>query len=141
MLILIWYLLSRSEPLLINQAGETAEDIAEQYRNLEICIVIRTVNKSKAKSDSVNFFSHNPLYRCAEYRGNKEWLENVMRTSNAKFVLYNNLQPLVKENSDKFISIYKLLFSDVEDFISCGALVVFLGAENLIEPNEKLKGR
>ena len=143
MMILILYphVLSRSEPLLINQAGETAEDVAGQYRNLEICITIRTANKSKAKSDSVNFFSHSPLYRCAEYRSNKEWLGSIMRTSNAKFVLYNNLQPLVRENPDKSINIYKLLFSDVEDFISCGALVVFLGADSLMEADEILKGQ
>ncbi|EDV26926.1 uncharacterized protein TRIADDRAFT_22466 [Trichoplax adhaerens] len=125
-----------AEPLLINQAGETAEDIAGQYKNLEICIAIRTCNKSKAKNDSINFFSHEPLQRCAERRNDKEWLECTMKTSDAKFILYNNLQPLVKENNDKTISIYRLLYSDVEDFIACGALVILLGSEKLIEENE-----
>lgn len=91
---------------------------------------VKTINPDKQLR---NFFSLNLLNRCAEKRKDDEWLTTAMRNPDTKYIVFNNLKPLVVpiaiKNSRWGYTLARVNAKDIQDYLRSSPHVVFLGLE------------
>ncbi|XP_071168626.1 NAD-capped RNA hydrolase NUDT12-like isoform X4 [Mytilus edulis] len=115
---------------LVNKTGQTALDIAQFWDQSEATsLIMDYVKHDNPDKQLRNFFSYNPLLRCAEKRKDTNWLENKMREDSTKYIAFCELQPYVlslPDNKWKY-QIIRFCYSDIQSCINDKNLVVFLG--------------
>ncbi|XP_063433873.1 NAD-capped RNA hydrolase NUDT12-like isoform X2 [Mytilus trossulus] len=118
---------------LVNKTGQTALDIAQFWDQSEATsLIMDYVKHDNPDKQLRNFFSYNPLLRCAEKRKDTNWLENKMREDSTKYIAFCELQPYVlslPDNKWKY-QIIRFCYSDIQSCINDKNLVVFLGINN-----------
>ena len=114
----------------MNKTGQTALDIAQFWDQSEATsLIMDYVKHDNPDKQLRNFFSYNPLLRCAEKRKDTNWLENKMREDSTKYIAFCELQPYVLSLSDNKwkYQIIRFCYSDIQSCINDKNLVVFLG--------------
>lgn len=127
---------------LVNKTGQTAQDIALFWDQSDIANVlmehVKTINPDKQLR---NFFSLNLLNRCAEKRKDIEWLTSAMRNPDTKYIVFNNLRPLLEpisiKNSRWGYTLARIDSKDVQNHLQSNPHVVFLGLEKFSGETKK----
>ncbi|KAK3601042.1 hypothetical protein CHS0354_029266 [Potamilus streckersoni] len=113
----------------MNSTGQTAMDIALFWNQKECARILQHNAKINPDGSLWNYFSLNPLNRCADKRKDKTWISETMQKSTTKYILFSELKPFVTKCKEKNKSWkYTLCQVDVNDVKSYSEnICIFLG--------------
>ena len=131
--------LFRADPKVFNSNGQNAVEIATFFNHGAAVKVFNDFLKpSKTPGlELVNFFSHSAVDRQSYKRTDQDNIQNIMRSSKSKFVVFGELQLLVTtESAPKTgCQVLYLTWSEIENFLKdlpkSEREIIFLGVGDI----------
>ncbi|KAG8456329.1 hypothetical protein GDO86_002206 [Hymenochirus boettgeri] len=138
---------------LVNKANQTALDVAKFWGHKHIVNLLTNTKGSKphfflnAKEEHENYFSSTILDRKSDKRTDNNWLKSKQNQANTIYILFSNLNPLVKliggrdSSREPEIKLCRLQPEEVKEYLSKPEDIplIFLGVEKELSPNESIK--
>lgn len=120
---------------LVNKIGQSACEISTFWGNKSIAEAISCHLNSKFSNqlEHVNYFSHSIVDRSSYKRSDQAFINSEMRSSRSKFLIFGELQLLMRQSEDKLFkeTIY-LKWDNVKENLQNGNYdLVFLGVGNI----------
>ena len=121
----------------MNSIGQTAREIAEFWCHEDV-VKFLTPNESDKtyvtplvdNVKRVNYFSGNPLNRMSHRRKDDDWLQQLSTCQSTIYILFSNLDPLVKQCSDnRSFQLLRFAHDQIETCLKSKPTIVFLGMD------------